>query len=92
MYEDGIAPKWGLNEKTLVLDRVRSRQMAWLSERLPLPVGSKIELFDPDMNTHGTATVTGIRLLNGTSHVPNQVGLDCGVEPRWWHGVDREDR
>jgi len=92
MYEDGIAPEWGLNEKTLVFDLVRSRQVAWLSGRLALPVGSKVELFDPDTNTHGTATVTGIRLLNGTSHVPNQVCLDCEVESRWWEGVDKEGR
>lgn len=88
MYENHNAPVWPLGERTLVFDAENQRQVAWLEGRLVLPVGSEVELFDPDTSSHGTATVTGIRLLNGTEEAPHQVCLDCSVDSRWWSAFD----
>ncbi|OUE29961.1 hypothetical protein BFL35_12580 [Clavibacter michiganensis] len=92
MYSDEAAPVFPLNQETLVFDVKRHTQVAWLDGRLVLPIGSKIELFDPATSTHGTAVVVGVRLLNGTSKVPNQVCLDCEVEARWWEPVEERHR
>lgn len=91
MYENRNAPVFPLNDRTLVFDVERQRQVAWLDGRLPLPSGSQVELFDPDTSTYGTATVTGIRLLAGSGNTPNQVCLDCTVDDRWWKRFDERD-
>lgn len=90
MYESGSYPTWPLNEETLVFDPTNSRQVTSFSGQLVLPVGSTIELYDADKNAHGTATVTGIRVLNGTAGIPNQICLDVEVDDRWWDAHPRE--
>ena len=84
MYEKGLAPLWAVNERTLIFDPTSGRQVAFLDGRVVLPVGSEIELYDAEQHAHGTATVVKVRLLNGTSKVPNQVCLDVQVDDRWW--------
>ncbi|PZE69313.1 hypothetical protein DEJ27_08495 [Curtobacterium sp. MCPF17_018] len=88
MYEKRQAPTFPLNDQTLVFDVDRQRQVAYLDGRLPLPLASTIELYDEATNSHGTATVVGVRLLNGTADVPNQLCLDVTVEDRWWARFD----
>lgn len=84
MYENGIAPTWTVNGQTRVYDPETNRTVATLQGHMILPVGSEIELYDPDTNSHGTATVIKIRLLNGTPSTPNQICLDVEVDDRWW--------
>lgn len=88
MYENQRAPLWPIHDQTLVFDVVNQRQVAWLDGRVILPEGSSIELFDAESNTHGTATVRGVRLLNGTDTIAHQVCLDCEVEKLWWNAFD----
>jgi hypothetical protein len=78
-----------LNHQTLLFDPMSNRQVASLDGRFIFPVGSEIELYDPDRNAHGTATVIKIRLLNGTDTVSHQVCLDVDVDGRWWNAHPR---
>jgi hypothetical protein len=84
MYENGVYPTWPLNEHTLVFDPATNRQVTSFEGRLVLPIGATIELYDADKSAHGTATVIGVRVLNGTPATPNQICLDVEVEDRWW--------
>jgi len=88
MYEKRQAPTFPLNDQTLVFDVDRQRQVAYLDGRLSLPLAATIELYDEATNSHGTATVVGVRLLNGTTDVPNQICLDVTVENDWWARFD----
>lgn len=90
MYENGTFPTWPINGKTLVFDPENNRQVTEFDGQLILPIGSTIELYNPDNNAHGTATVIGVRVLNGTAQVPNQICLDVEVEDRWWDKHPRE--
>lgn len=93
MYERRQAPTFPLNDKTLVFDVDRQRQVAYLDGRLSLPLAATIELYDEATNSHGTATVVGARLLNGTADVPNQLCLDATVKNgRWARFDEREAR
>jgi hypothetical protein len=91
MYENRDSPLWPVHEQTLAFDAERHRQVAWLNGRVILPLGSEIDLFDAETNSQGTATVTGVRLVNGTETVPHQVCLDCDVDDGWWSAFDSRD-
>lgn len=88
MYEDRHAPEQHVEPQTLVFDLAEQRQVLWLEGQLPLPVGTLIELFDPDLDIHSSARVTRVRLLSAAGKVGAQVCLDCDVDATWW---DRHD-
>lgn len=69
----------------------RQRQVAYLDGRLSLPLAATIKLYDGATNSHGTATVVGVRLLNGTAEVPSQLCLDVTVENGWWARFDERE-
>ncbi|KAA0960808.1 hypothetical protein FQ142_07960 [Microbacterium sp. ANT_H45B] len=84
MYESSAYPVWPVHEQTLVFDVNHNRQVCAFDERVVLPVGATIELYDEDKNAHGTATVVGVRMLNGNAKIKNQICLDVEADKRWW--------
>jgi hypothetical protein len=69
--------------KTLVYDTGNDAQVMWLEGSIALPVGSQIDLHSATAPHHGTATVTGIRLLAGSSTSAAQICLDVSVTEGW---------
>ena len=86
MYEGSAYPTWPVHETTLVFDVKADRQVCEFDQRLVLPVGSTIELYDEEKSAHGTATVVGVRMLNGSAKVglKHQICLDVEADQRWW--------
>src|SRR5215207_11298278 len=74
------APVHELRTDTFVHDRARNRQIMRIQAVVPLPIGTEIELYDPNV----TATVVGVRLLAGSTHVPVVVCLDVEVPEAYW--------
>src|SRR5215203_6068871 len=74
------APVHELRRETFVHDRARNRQIMRIQGVVPLPIGTEIELYDPNV----TATVVGVRLLAGSAHVPVVVCLDVEVPEAYW--------
>ena len=74
------APVRELRPETFVHDRARNRQIMRIQGVVPLPIGAEIELYDPNV----TATVVGVRLLAGSTHVPVVVCLDVEVPEAYW--------
>ncbi len=75
-----VIPELQLSAVTIVHDRARNLQVMRIQGAVVLPVGSEIELTDPNL----TATVTGIRLLAGDSFTPVHVCLDVRVPGEYW--------
>lgn len=71
------APTFAVREDTLIFDLARNAEVIRLNRRLVLPVGTEIELTEPNVN----ATVVGVRLLAGD---PALVCLDVKVPEVWW--------
>ncbi|WAM23838.1 hypothetical protein [Myxococcus sp. NMCA1] len=80
-------PTLDLPSQTLVFDRKRQRNIAWLNGLVSLPVGTEIELVNPNI----TAVVTGNRLFlghpGGDSHaaLPTGMCIDVEVPEEWWN-------
>ena len=75
-----VVPELQLGAVTIVHDRARDRQVMRIQGTVVLPVGSEIELTDPNL----TATVTGIRLLAGDAFTAAYVCLDVEVPGEYW--------
>ena len=90
MYENDDVPPWSLDANTRVYDPANNRPVGTFKGHVTLPVGTEIELYDPDTNSHGTATVIKVRVLNGHGTVPPQICLDVEVESRWWDAHPEE--
>ncbi|GEL74635.1 hypothetical protein [Myxococcus virescens] len=80
------APTLSLKRKTLVFDQRVNKQVAWLDGVVVPPIGSKIELAEPNV----TGFVTGIRLMLGQpggdthSEIPSNVCIDVEIPEEWW--------
>jgi hypothetical protein len=75
-----VAPTLALHSQTLVFDRARRREIMRIQGVLVLPVGSTIELADPDVS----AIVVGVRLSAGAEETPVEVCLDVDVPAEYW--------
>lgn len=64
-----------LGARTLVFNLKENEQIFWLDGVVVLPVGSEIELMDPNVN----AKVVRVRLLAGGDNVTHDVCLDVEV-------------
>jgi hypothetical protein len=74
-------PVVGIEPRTLVFDRERQRQVMWIDGLVPLPVGTEVELLDPNVS----ARVINIRLLASVPNItPSVLCLDCEVPPEYW--------
>jgi len=73
-------PTLDVEPRTLVLDTKTNQRVLWLKGIVALPVGSVVQLGDPNAD----ATVTGIRLLAGPKDHPAIVVLDVEVPDAWW--------
>jgi hypothetical protein len=78
---DPEIPVVGLEPRTLVFDRARQREVMWIQGLVPLPVGTEVELLDPNVS----ARVISIRLLGSVPNItPSVLCLDCEVPPEYW--------
>lgn len=72
----------GLDENTYVVDVARQNVVMVLSGLLALPVGSIVELSQPNFE----AVVTGARLLVGHGDRPARLRLEVEVPAAWYDG------
>ncbi len=62
----------------MVFDRARQEQVMWIEGLVPVPVGTEVELLNPNVN----ARVANVRILAGKVNVT--LCLDCEVPPEYW--------
>ncbi|WP_147447058.1 hypothetical protein [Corallococcus sp. CA054B] len=76
---------------TVIHDRKNNMALMRINEVVVLPVGTEIELIEPNVN----AVVTGIRLLAGRPATATSAGidvavcLDVSVPDEWWESKTR---
>ncbi len=73
-----------LDGVTVIHDRAGNRQVMTAQGVVVLPVGSEVELMNPNVN----AKVIGIRLLAGNTAT---VCLDVEVPDEWWSAHSEAD-
>ncbi len=69
-----------LGGQTIVMYRVRNKQVMRIQGVVVLPVGAEVDLIDPHVN----ARVIGVRLLAGDNQTPVDVCLDVEVPAEYW--------
>jgi hypothetical protein len=67
-----------LDNRTLIFDRATQRQVAWIDGVVPLPVGTVIQLGNPNVD----AVVATVRFWAAAT---STVILDCDVPDAYWN-------
>ena len=83
-----VVPRIELDPYTMVVDRARQEVVMRIEGVVVLPVGSIVELTDPNVD----ATVVAVRLLAGNERIPMRVCLDVEVPEAYWDdAADKEE-
>ena len=79
-YGRNVTPRIELDPFTIVMDRARQEVVMRIEGVVILPVGSIIELTEPNVD----ATVIAVRLLAANERIPTRVCLDVEVPEAYW--------